>query len=105
MAGQGTILVTGATGTVGRQVVAELVGAGAKVRALARNPEAAGLPAGVQVMGGDLSKPDTLQACLVGVEAVFLVWPFLTVDSASAVLDAARKHAPDRLPFIAVGAR
>jgi uncharacterized protein YbjT (DUF2867 family) len=37
------ILVTGATGTVGRQVVFQLTGTGAQIRVLVRNPEAAGL--------------------------------------------------------------
>ncbi|MGP4103031.1 NmrA family NAD(P)-binding protein [Nonomuraea sp. KM90] len=41
-----TILVTGATGTVGRQIVAQLVERGARVRSLTRNPAAAGLPPG-----------------------------------------------------------
>ncbi|CDO30481.1 NmrA family NAD(P)-binding protein [Mycolicibacterium porcinum] len=39
-----TILVTGATGNVGRPLVTELVRAGARVRAVTRNPESAGLP-------------------------------------------------------------
>lgn len=39
-----TILVTGATGNVGRPLVTELVHAGARVRAVTRNPESAGLP-------------------------------------------------------------
>ncbi|GAA2789590.1 SDR family oxidoreductase [Saccharopolyspora taberi] len=43
------ILVTGATGTVGRPLVSLLVEAGAQVRALSRNPETADLPAGVEV--------------------------------------------------------
>ncbi|HZF11193.1 MAG TPA: NAD(P)H-binding protein, partial [Thermoanaerobaculia bacterium] len=38
------ILVTGATGRVGRQVVSQLLATGAAVRALSRNPDAAGLP-------------------------------------------------------------
>ncbi|MET7302463.1 NAD(P)H-binding protein [Embleya sp. NPDC005575] len=82
------ILVTGATGNVGRQVVDQLLAAGVAVRALARRPEAAGLPAEVEVVGGDLAEPDTLAAALTGVDAVFLVWPFLTTDGAPGVLDA-----------------
>ncbi|WP_308209043.1 zinc-binding dehydrogenase [Actinoallomurus purpureus] len=87
------VLVTGATGTVGRQVVAALADAGAEVRALARDPEAARLPAGVQVMGGDLSEPDTLHASLAGVGVVFLVWPFATAEGVTAVLDVVAEHA------------
>jgi uncharacterized protein YbjT (DUF2867 family) len=82
------ILITGATGTVGRQTVSQLLAAGAAVRALARDPETAGLPGDVEVAGGDLSDPDTLAPALKGVEAVFLVWPFTTAEGAPAVLDA-----------------
>lgn len=74
------ILVTGATGNVGRHVVSQLLHTGAAVRALTRNPDSAGLPSGVEVVRGDLSDPNTLEACLKGVDAVFLVWPFLTAE-------------------------
>jgi uncharacterized protein YbjT (DUF2867 family) len=90
---QRVILVTGATGHVGRHVVSQLLGTDAAVRALVRNPDSVGLPGRVEVMRGDLSVPNTLDSCLYGVEAVFLVWPGLPVDFASAVLDAVRKHA------------
>ena len=49
------ILVTGATGTVGRQVVEQLVAADQPVRALARDPERSGLSDGVELVAGDLS--------------------------------------------------
>jgi len=68
------ILVIGATGTVGRQVVSQLVAKGVRVRALVRNPAAARLPAEVEVLPGDLTIPETLDSCLAGVETVFLVW-------------------------------
>ncbi|MEV4186580.1 NAD(P)H-binding protein [Streptosporangium canum] len=87
------ILVTGATGNVGRQVVSQLRDAGAAVRALVRDPSSAGLPEEVDVVRGDLSAPDTLEAALDGVESVFLVWPFFTADGAPAVLDAVGRHA------------
>ncbi len=67
------ILVTGATGTVGRQLVNELVTAGADVRALSRTPERAGLPSGVEVVAGDLGRPETLPSALQGIERVFLL--------------------------------
>ncbi len=66
------LLVTGATGNVGRQVVAQLLAAGTPVRALTRRPDGAGLPAGVEVVAGDLTEPDTLPAALSGVKAAFL---------------------------------
>jgi uncharacterized protein YbjT (DUF2867 family) len=68
------ILVIGGTGTVGRQVLSELSGAGAQVRALARNPGAARLRVQVEVIRGDLTAPETLDAGLNGIDAVFLVW-------------------------------
>jgi uncharacterized protein YbjT (DUF2867 family) len=86
-------LVTGATGHVGRHVVSELVAAGAGVRALSRHPDRAGLPAGVEVVPGDLAVPDSLEGALDGVGAVFLLWPFFDAGSAPAVLDVIAKHA------------
>jgi uncharacterized protein YbjT (DUF2867 family) len=89
----GSTLVIGATGNVGRQVVEELTSAGAPVRALARTPESAGLPASAEVVRGDLTDPAGLDACLAGVDAVFLVWPFLTAEAAPPVLEAIGRHA------------
>jgi uncharacterized protein YbjT (DUF2867 family) len=93
------ILVTGATGTVGRQTVSQLLGAGAPIRALTRHPDAARLPGGVDVVGGDLSDPDTLAPALEDVEAVFLVWPFTTAEGAPVVLDAVAR-ATRRLVYL-----
>ncbi|HEY1174613.1 MAG TPA: NAD(P)H-binding protein, partial [Phytomonospora sp.] len=55
------VLVTGATGTVGREVVRQLVAAGVPTRALVRDPARAGLP-GAEVVTGDLTEPATLAA-------------------------------------------
>ncbi|MFC0407335.1 SDR family oxidoreductase [Roseomonas elaeocarpi] len=68
-----TILVTGATGTVGQQVVEQLTRRGAEVRALVRNPEKAHLPAGVTVVQGDLLDVDALRGALAGVSTLFLL--------------------------------
>ena len=78
------ILVTGATGNVGRELVAQLRAAGRAVRALTRNPKSANLPDDVEVVAGDLSAPDTLHAALDGVDDVFLVWvaPFAAAGAA-----------------------
>ena len=57
-----TILVTGATGTIGRHVVEQLVKRGADVRALVRDPAKADLPAGVAVVQGDLLDVDSLRS-------------------------------------------
>jgi uncharacterized protein YbjT (DUF2867 family) len=68
------ILVTGATGTVGRQVVSQLLATEVQVRALTRDPSLSNLPGEVEVRRGDLTVPETLDACLDGVDVVFLVW-------------------------------
>src|ERR1017187_10697549 len=54
------ILVTGATGNVGRQVVSQLLATDVRVRVMARSPESAGLPRQVEVVRGDLTVPTTL---------------------------------------------
>ncbi|AZQ32684.1 NAD-dependent epimerase/dehydratase family protein [Streptomyces cyaneochromogenes] len=67
------ILVTGATGTVGHQVVVELLARGHAVRALTRDPAKADLPAGVEVVQGDLTEPDSLIPALDGVTGLHLI--------------------------------
>ena len=66
------ILVTAATGKVGRQLVALLLQKDEKVVAVTRNPSAATLPHGVRLVIGDPSSPATLTSALRGVKAVFL---------------------------------
>jgi uncharacterized protein YbjT (DUF2867 family) len=65
------ILVTGATGTVGREVAAQLLAAGQEVRALTRDPSKVKLDGGIQVVKGDFDAPDTLARAVDGVERVF----------------------------------
>lgn len=68
------ILVTGATGTVGSEVVEQLLAAGQRVRVLARDPaKAAKFGAAVEIAQGDLARSETLPAALEGVEKVFLL--------------------------------
>ena len=68
------ILVTGGTGTVGSQVVRELLARGAQVQVLTRDPaKGAKLPAGVKAVTGDLSKVETVRRVFKGVDGVFLV--------------------------------
>ena len=55
-------------------MVDELLRAGATVRALTRRPEHAALPAGVEVVAGDLTVPASLDPALEGAVAVLLVW-------------------------------
>ena len=92
------ILVIGATGRTGRQVLSQLPRTGVRVRAMARNPQTAGSPPHVDVVRGDLTRPETLDECLDGVDAVFLVWtaPPATVAPA---LERIAKHA-QRIVFL-----
>jgi uncharacterized protein YbjT (DUF2867 family) len=75
-----SILVTGATGNLGREVVDRLQARGLRVRCLARrqmDPRP-----GVESVVGDLTDPASVRSALVGIDAVFLIWPLL--DSAPA---------------------
>lgn len=67
------ILVTGATGTVGSEIVKQLVESGHHVRALSRNPARATFPAGVEAVAGDLTAPETLTAAFQDIEALHLI--------------------------------
>ncbi|MYS86265.1 NAD(P)H-binding protein [Embleya scabrispora] len=70
------ILTVGATAHFGRETVEALAATGAKVRALSRTPENAGLPAGVDVVRGDLTDAASLRRALDGVATIFLVLPY-----------------------------
>ncbi|MCA2227143.1 NmrA family NAD(P)-binding protein [Nonomuraea aurantiaca] len=87
------ILVTGATGNVGKHVVSQLAEAGLQVRALVRDPGRAKLPEGVEVVKGDLSVPETLEPALKDVESVFLIWPGFAAETARDVVQAIAAHA------------
>ena len=77
MANPQKILVTGATGNVGSVLIPNLTNLGADVRALVRDEtKAQGLKdAGIDVVVGDLEKPETLDAAFRGVDKVFLITP------------------------------
>lgn len=66
------IVVTGATGNVGRPLVGALAAAGEKVTAVSRRP-ASDLPAGVVHVEADLLHPATLEPALDGADALFLL--------------------------------
>lgn len=80
-----TVLVTGATGHVGRHVVEGLVEAGEQVRALTRDPAKARFPEGVEVVQGDLAEPGSVD--FAGVDRLFL---FPVPETAKAVVERAR---------------
>ncbi|WP_327287711.1 NAD(P)H-binding protein [Streptomyces sp. NBC_01198] len=86
------VLVTGATGRVGRVVIDRLLDAGVPVRALTHRSEAAAtLPAEVEVFTGDLTVPQTLAPALNGAGAVFLVWT-APPQTAQAVVEQLAAH-------------
>ena len=59
-----TVVVVGATGSIGRLVVAEALRRGHQVRALVRSLEAARrLPPGAEPFVGDVTRPETLRRC------------------------------------------
>ena len=68
------ILVTGGTGTVGSQVVSELVKRGASVKVLTRDlSKGKTLPAGVTAVQGNLLEVATIRRVFDGIDAVFLL--------------------------------
>ncbi|WP_107653587.1 NAD(P)H-binding protein [Nocardia suismassiliense] len=67
------ILITGATGTIGSDLVRQLVARGEQVRAVTREPARANLPAGVEVVRGDYLDPASMAAAARGADAAFIV--------------------------------
>lgn len=92
-----TILVTGATGNIGRKVVDHLVAAGAAdVRALTVDPARAALPEGVDVVRGSLRHPDALSAAFARVERLYLApLPDTVVDVLALARDAGVSYVVD----------
>jgi uncharacterized protein YbjT (DUF2867 family) len=99
-----TILVTGATGTVGRQVVEQLVKRGADVRALVRDPSKATFPAGVTVVQGDLLDVDSLRGAFKGVSSLFLLNAVVPDEFTQALiaLNVAREAGIERIVYLSV---
>ncbi|GIJ63751.1 NAD(P)H-binding protein [Virgisporangium aurantiacum] len=83
------ILVTGANGNVGSEVAAALVDADEPVRALSRTAATSSIRPGVEVVPGDLDRPETLAAALAGVDAVFLLPGFRDMPGVLARIRAA----------------
>ncbi|WBQ06285.1 SDR family oxidoreductase [Kribbella sp. CA-293567] len=83
-----TVLVTGATGRVGRHVVQGLLDAGVSVRALVRDPSQAGLPPDVELAAGDLYDPASVERAATGTDAAFLLWPSFSAEGAEQTVSA-----------------
>jgi uncharacterized protein YbjT (DUF2867 family) len=99
-----TILVTGATGAVGRQVVDQLVNRGADVRALVRDPAKAHFPSGVTVAKGDLLDVDSLRSAFSGVSTVFLLNAVVSDEFTQALiaLNVAHEAGIERIVYLSV---
>ncbi|PTM58735.1 NAD(P)H-binding protein [Desmospora activa] len=99
-----TVLVTGATGTVGRHIVAQLVQKGVQVRALTRNRKNARFPENVEVVEGDLMSPETLTPALRGVTALYLIpssdQAGSTLETGPEVIEQAVKAGIQRITFL-----
>ncbi|QNE19128.1 NAD(P)H-binding protein [Kribbella qitaiheensis] len=83
-----TVLVTGATGRVGRHLVNDLLDAGTTVRALVRDPAAAALPEAVEVVHGDITDEAAVDRAAAGTDAAFLLWPSFSAEGAQPVVAA-----------------
>jgi uncharacterized protein YbjT (DUF2867 family) len=99
-----TILVTGATGNVGRNVVEQLVNRGADVRALVRDPSKAGFAASVEVVQGDLLDVDSLRSAMSGVSTLFLLNGVVSDEFTQALiaLNVARAAGVERIVYLSV---
>ncbi|AYG69862.1 MULTISPECIES: NmrA/HSCARG family protein [unclassified Rhizobium] len=99
-----TILVTGATGRVGRHVVEQLVKRDARVRVLTRDPSKVAFPAGVEVAQGDLLDIDALRTAFSGVKTLFLLNAVTGDEFTQAIitLNIARESGVDRVVYLSV---
>ena len=99
-----TILVTGATGNVGGNVVEQLVNRGADVRALVRDPSKAKLPASVDIVQGDLLDVDSVRSAMSGVSTLFLLNGVVADEYTQALiaLNAAREAGIERIVYLSV---
>jgi uncharacterized protein YbjT (DUF2867 family) len=99
-----TILVIGATGRVGSHLVDQLVGRGASVRVLTRDPSKASFPAGVEIVQGDLLDIDNLRAAFTGIRTFFLLNAVAGDEFTQALiaLNIAREAGVDRVVYLSV---
>ncbi|MDB5083310.1 MAG: hypothetical protein JWN30_196, partial [Bacilli bacterium] len=94
------ILITGATGNVGREVVQQLHDLGHRIRVLSRNPAKILWPVDVEVIKGDLTDSEAVKAALNGVNKVFLV----LVPGSDQFPELAKQHGVDHIVFLSASA-
>lgn len=99
-----TILVTGATGRVGRQVVQQLIQRDAKVRVLVRDPAKADFDTRVEIAKGDLLDIDALRSAFKGVRTLFLLNAVAGDEFTQALitLNIARECGVERVVYLSV---
>ncbi|SDG30360.1 NmrA/HSCARG family protein [Dyella sp. 333MFSha] len=99
-----SILVTGATGSIGSAVIERLAAEGAPVRALTRAPGNYKAPAGVQSVAGDMTDIPSMRAALQGVDTLFLLNAVVPdeLTQALATLGLAREAGIQRIVYLSV---
>jgi (4-alkanoyl-5-oxo-2,5-dihydrofuran-3-yl)methyl phosphate reductase len=99
--GEATYLVAGATGNVGREVVAQLLAAGHKTRVFTRDPrKVAEWDGHVEVAIGDFQKPETFKRAVDGVEAAFLMHQSPDQEAFARLIVAAGEAGRPRIVFL-----
>ncbi len=99
-----TILVTGSTGTIGTQVVAQLAKRGGDIRALVRDPAKAKLPDAVVAVPGDMLDVESMRRALDGVTTLFLLNAVVADEFTQALiaLNLAREAGIERIVYFSV---
>ncbi|AKD04027.1 NmrA family NAD(P)-binding protein [Pontibacter korlensis] len=98
-------LVIGGTGTVGSQVVKELLARGTEVKVLTRNADKAmGMSEKVEVIAGDILNPSTVRSVFKGVDAVFMLNPVSTTETSEGLfaVNGARLAGVKRFVYMSV---
>lgn len=99
-----TILITGSTGTIGSQILAQLAGKGVEVHALSREPERAQFPDGVTPVKGDLMDVEVMRTALARASTLFLLNAVTPdeVTQALITLNLAREAGIERIVYFSV---
>jgi uncharacterized protein YbjT (DUF2867 family) len=99
-----SILITGASGTVGSRIVQRLAASGEDVKALVRTPGKIALPAGATEVVGDMGSATSMRAALSGVRTLFLLNAVAADETTQALmtLNLARDAGIERIVYLSV---